>query len=328
VNIKILSYSLLAAASILAPIAKAGPTDSTVIADFNLQTNRNNIEGFWFYVTDKGGGGNSKITSGDTTMDPPIFGATSFGENAYGISGFSGRMAFEFGTIKPSCGGTCTYPNEVTFGTNVEPFLGFTPLDITGATHLTFWAKATPAANISVIFLTKDITDAKDYGWARAAVPATPTWKRYTANFSGTTGIVFKSTSGIGKDKPLTLSQLQGLNFAIQKDATNPTLTKGELLLDDVTIHGWKDPNGASIHGVSRSNMSKALRASADGKSLRFTVPEAYRNIAGAVAAVDLSGKTVAKAAFAKGQQNVSLDLAGHQASTVFLRVFTGADAL
>ena len=44
---KILSLALLAAASYLAPVAKAAPTDSTVVADFNLTTNKNNIEGFW-----------------------------------------------------------------------------------------------------------------------------------------------------------------------------------------------------------------------------------------------------------------------------------------
>jgi hypothetical protein len=328
VKINTLGYALLVATSLVGTAAMAvtaAPTDSTVVADFNLQTNKNNTEGFWFYVTDKGSGGNSKVTSGDTTMNPPIFSATSFGDNAYGIVGYSGRMEFELGTVKPACGAGCTYPNEVTFGTNVEQILDVSPLDITGATAISFWARATPAANISVIFLTKDITD---YSWARAAVPATPVWKRYTANFSGTTGIVFKSTYGQGKDKALTLNKVQGINFAIQKDATNPTLTKGELLIDDLTIHGWKDPNAAGIRELSHASMSKAVRASAEGKTLRFAVPEAYRNIAGTVAAVDLSGKTVAQAAFVKGQENVSLSLSGHQAATVFLRVFTGAQAL
>ncbi|MDB5106459.1 MAG: hypothetical protein JWP91_4148 [Fibrobacteres bacterium] len=323
-NTKILRYSLIAAATILAPVAKAVAADSTIVADFETQTNMNNIQGFWFYVTDQGSGGNSKVTSGDTTANPPIFGPTSFGENATAGGMYSGRMAYTLGTVKPACGAGCTYPNEVTFGTNVEPILATTQLDITGATSISFWAKATPAVTISVIFLTTDITD---YSWARAAVPVTSTWKRYTANFSGTSGIVFKSTYGQGKDKPLNLKLLQGLNFAIQKDASNPNATSGELLIDDLTINGWKSPL-AGIRDVSRSNLSQALRASADGKSLRFSVPAAYRNLAGTVAAIDLSGKTVAKAAFAKGQENVSLSLSGHQAATVFLRVFTGSDAL
>ena len=121
---------------------------------------------------------------------------------------------------------------------------------------------------------------------------------------------------------------MQGINIAVQKDATNPTLVKGELLIDDLVIHGWKDPNAAVFSRGSRS-LSEAMRVSSvDGKSLRFAVPSAYRNVSGAVAAIDLSGKIVAKAAFVKGQENVSMNLAGHQAATVFLRVLTGAEAL
>jgi hypothetical protein len=302
----------------------ASAADSTIVADFESQTNRNNIDGFWFYVDDKGSGGNSKITSGDTVQQPPIFSATSFGENAPGFGMFSGRMAYSLGTVKPACGTGCTYPNEVTFGTNLEPILNTAQLDITGATAITFWAKATPAVTISVIFLTKDITD---FSWARAAVPVTAAWTRFTANFSGTTGIVFKSTYGLGKDKPLTLSKLQGINFAVQKDASNPNATTGELLIDDLTINGWKSPL-AAIHNVSRSSLSRALRATADGKSLRFSVPETYRNATGTVAALDLSGRIVAKAAFVKGQESVSLNLQARSSAAIFLRVFSGSEAL
>jgi hypothetical protein len=328
VNTKLLSHSLLAiaAASFLAPAAKAAATDSALVSDFEDQTNKNALGGFWFYVDDKGGGGNSKITSGDTTQYPPIFSATSFGEPAQGIAGFSGRMAYTFGTVKPTCGTDCTYSNEVTFGTNVEQILNFAPLDITGATGISFWAKATPPVTVSIIYLAKDITDKNDYSWQRAAVPVTSTWTRYVANFTGATGIVFKGAYGMGKDKAPTVSQTQGWNFAIQKDS-NPGVTSGELLLDDLYIQGWKDPNSAAIRQAPRSDMAKALRASADGKTLRYGVPAAYRNVSGAVAAVDLSGKTVAKAAFAKGQESVTLDLQGRAASTVFLRVFTGTEA-
>lgn len=308
-----------AAATILAPRSSAA--DSTLVADFELQTNGNRIDGFWFYLDDKGGGGNSKVISGDTTVHPTIFSSASFGEPYSGVVGYSGKMEYILGTVKPSCGGTCTYSNEVTFGTNLEPIIGL-PLDITGATGISFWAKATPPVKVSIIFLTKDI---KDYSWARAEVAITGEWKRHTANFSGTTGIVFKSTYGTGKDKPLTLSQLESLNFAIQKDS-NPGSGQGVLLLDDLVIHGWKSPFTA-IGNDARASRTKALRAAIGGQSLRFAVPEAYRNLAGTVAAVDLSGKTVARAAFAKGQESVSLDLKQRSTSTVFLRVFTGSEA-
>jgi hypothetical protein len=324
VNNKTLRYALLAAAAVCARMASAAATDSTLVANFDLQTNMNVINGFWFYQDDQGSGGNSKIVSGDTTVHPVIFSSASFGEPAYGISGYSGKMEYDMGTVKPACGAGCTYSNEVTFGCNVEPVLGTTPLDITGGTGISFWAKATPATKISIIFLTKDITD---YSWARAEVPVTTEWKRYTANFAGTTGIVFKATYGQAMGKPLSLTQLQNFNFAIQKD-TNPGLTHGTLLLDELVVNGWKNPN-VSIRTQSRPSLFSALRAaSADGKSVRFSVPESYRNVAGTVAALDLSGKTVAKAAFLKGQESVSLNLADRSSSPVFLRVFTGSSAL
>lgn len=324
-NNKTLRYALLAAASLLAsaPSAvKAAANDSTLVADFELQTNKNLIDGFWFYQDDKGSGGNSKIVSGDTTVNPVIFSAASFGEPSSGIVGYSGKMEYDMGTIKPSCGAGCTYSNEVTFGCNLEPMVGTIPLDITGATAISFWAKATPATKISIIFLTKDITD---YSWARAEVPVTAAWAHYTVNLSGTTGLYFKATYGQAKDKPLTLSKLVDLNFAIQKDS-NPGLTHGTFLIDNLVINGWKSPL-AGVRDVARSSLSRALRTAADGKSLRFSVPAAYRNVPGTVAAMDLSGKMVAKAAFAKGQSDVSLNLKGAAASTVFLRVFTGAEA-
>jgi len=327
VKTKILSYSLLAAVSILAPANKALAADSTVVADFETQTNRNNINGFWYFVDDQGSKGTSKITSGDTTVSPVIFSAASFGEGAQNPAGFSAKLEYTLGTTRPrnnptSLTDTSTYSPFVLIGTNVVPVIG-TELDLTGATALSFWAKATPPVKVSIAYLTADV---KDYSYARSEIAITTTWKRYTANFAGTTGNVFKGTWGTMKDKYPTLAKSKAFDFAIMKD-TNP-VTKGVLQLDDVVLNGWKDPNAAGIRNVSGSNLTKALRASVDGKSLRFNVPEAYRNVAGTVAAIDLSGKTVAKAAFAKGQQNVSLTLAGPQAATVFLRVFTGTEAL
>ena len=317
---KLFRHSILVAGAVAALFAsRAAAADSTLVADFEMQTNKNNIDGFWFYLDDKGG--NSKVISGDTSVHPTTMSPASFGEPSSGVVGYSGKMEYILGTVKPSCGGTCVYSNEVTFGTNVEPIIGV-PLDITGATKISFWAKATPPVKVSIIFLTKDI---KDYSWARAEVAITGEWKQHTANFSGTTGIVFKSTYGTGKDKPLTLTQLESLNFAIQKDS-NPGSGQGILLLDNLVIHGWKSPFTA-VRNEARSSRSKALRAAVEGKSLRYTVPEAYRNMSGTVAAVDLSGKTVAGAAFVKGQASVSLDLKSTSSSPVFLRVFTGSEA-
>src|SRR4051812_17804007 len=83
VNSKKLQLTLLAAASVFAATASAiQAADSTLVADFEAQTNENVIDGFWYYVDDNGSGGNSKITSGDTTQHPVIFSSESFGKGA------------------------------------------------------------------------------------------------------------------------------------------------------------------------------------------------------------------------------------------------------
>ncbi len=312
-NTKNLLLSLLAAAA----VAKAA--DSTLVAGFDLRTNQNMIDGFWFYLDDTGSKGNSKVNSADNTVSPPIFGDSSFSDDATKIMGASARLAYTFGTTRPQCGPTCTYSPEVTMGTNFVP-TGAAVRDITGATAIGFWAKATPPVKVSIIALTKDVTD---YSWARAEVSVTAEWKYCRAALSGTAAPVFIGTYGTMNKKNPTLAQMEGFSFALQKD-TNPTVTKGELLIDDLYLIGLKDPNASSLRAPARPSLAQALRA-ADGKSLKVSVPAAYRNVAGTVAAMDLAGKTVASAAYAKGQSSVNLELPGRANGTVFLRVFPAA---
>lgn len=299
--------------------AAASAADSTLVSHFEDQTNKNAIGGFWFYLDDKGSQGNSKVTSGDTTVNPVIFSAASFGDGQESL--YSGKIGYTFGTVRPQCGAGCTYSPEVTFGNNIVP-AGATVRDITGATAIAFWAKAEPPVKVSIIALTKDVTD---FSWARAEVSVTSTWTRIIARLSGTTAPVFKGTWGSMKDKTPNLAQMESFSFALQKDS-NPTVTSGYLLIDNLYILNYSAPDVVSSvrRAPTASRVLRALRA-ADGKSLRFTVPEAYRSGAGKVAAVDLAGKVVAEAAFAKGQHSVSLSMApGNQGGTspLFMRVF------
>lgn len=309
---KTLLISLLASAAVHA-------ADSTVVADFDLQTNMNVIPGFWFFLDDKGSKGTSSVTSADSLGGQYTFSSASFGEGAQSIAGYSAKMAYTFGATRPSCGGTCTYSPEVTLGMNMVP-PGDLAKNITGATHISFWAKAVPPVKVSIIGISKDVTD---YSWPRAEVSITSEWKRHVAYLSGAVTPVFKGTWGAMKDKNPTLNNMEGFSFALQKD-TNPTVTSGVFQLDDLVIHGYKDPASSLFRSAARPSLTQALRA-ADGKSLKVSVPAVYRQAAGTVAALDLSGKTVASAAFAKGQESVSLDMPGRANGTVFVRVFAGA---
>jgi hypothetical protein len=257
-------------------------------------------------------------------MYPVIFSSATFGEGAQSVTGFSAKMEYTLGSKRPrnnptSTTDTSTYSQFVLLGTNVVPAVG-TSLDLTGATSLSFWAKATPPIKIAIAYLTEDVTD---YSYANAEVSITSTWKRYTANFTGTVAPVFKGTWGATNGKNPNIAKSKALDFTIRKEL-NTAVSTGVLQLDDLVIHGWKDPNATGIRNAARPSLTQALRA-ADGKSLKVSVPAAYRQAAGTVAALDLSGKTVASAAFAKGQESVSLDMPGSANGTVFLRVFGGA---
>jgi hypothetical protein len=310
VKTKNLYLSMLAAASV------AGAADSTLVAGFDLRTNQNLIDGFWFYLDDSGSKGDSKVTSADNTQSPPIFGDSSFADDATKIMGASARLAYTFGSHRPECQpAPCTYSPEVTMGTNIVP-AGATARDITGATAIGFWAKATPPVKVSIIGISTDVTD---YSWPRAEVAVTSEWKYYHANLTGTTAPVFLGTWGSMNKKNPTLSKMQGFSFALQKD-TNPAVTSGELLIDDLYLIGIKDQNSAIRPGSGRS-LARALSASAGAGALKVSLPDAYRNAAGTVAALDLAGRTVASAAFAKGQADVSLEMPARHGQ-VFLRVF------
>lgn len=314
------ALNLLAALSLAALAANA--QDITVLADFEEGREFNNIAGFWYYVDDAGNGGNSQITSGDTTFKPTAWNAQSFSAPGQGESKHAAKLGFTFGTKELSCGATCTYPPEVIFGTDVRK-VGDSTLDLTGATKFTFWAKADAATYISVVWVTADITD---YSYYRKPVKINPEWTEHTIVLSPTTTL-----SGPNWGQSLTTkfnaSQTKAINFTVSK-GSNVSMTSGAVYLDNLRFHNWKpvtDPN--AVRAPSKSAISRALRASADGKSLRFRLPDAYRNVEGTVAAMDLSGRILAKAGFAKGQENVSLRLADRSSAAVFFRVFTGSEA-
>lgn len=318
--IKNQALNLLAAISLTAVAATA--QDITVVADFEEAREFNNITGFWYYTDDAGNGGDSKITSGDTTFKPTQWNAQSFLAPGQGDSKYAAKLGFTFGTKDLSCGPTCTYKPEVLLGTDVRK-VGDSTLDLTGATKFTFWAKADVAMSINVIWVTADITD---YSYFRKPVQIKTEWTEHTILLSPSTAL---SGPGWGQSMNIKFNaaQTKAINFTVSK-GLNGSVTSSALYLDNLRFHNWKpvtDPN--AVRAPSRSAISRALRATADGKSLRFRLPDAYRSVEGTVAAMDLSGRVLAEAGFAKGQENVTLRLAARPSAAVFFRVFTGSES-
>ena len=303
-------------------VSAATAQDITVVADFEEGREFNNISGFWYYTDDAGNGGDSKITSGDTTLKPTVWNAQSVSAPGQGDSKYAAKLGFTFGTKQLSCGTGCTYAPEVLFGTDVRR-AGDSVLNLTGATRFSFWAKADANMSINVVWVTADITD---YSYFRKPVQIKTEWAEYAMLLSPTTGL---ASPGWGQSltQKFNPAQTKAINFVVSK-GMNSSIITGALHLDNLRFHNWKpitDPN--SVRAPSKSALSRALRASADGQSLRFRLPDTYRNVEGTVAAMDLSGRVLAKVGFAKGQENVSMRLAERLSAPVFFRVFTGSEA-
>lgn len=311
-NIKTPAYTAMAASLLLA--ASASAQSVTTVADFELGREFNNITGFWYYVDDSGNQGNSKIVSGDTSFKPPIWNSESVVAPGNAGSKYAAKLAFTFGDKQLSCGPTCSYPPEVMIGTDIR-VEGDSSIDLTGATKLTFFAKAQPALSMMFIYVSSDITD---FSYFRRPILIGTEWREYTVLMSPTTGL---ASPGWGQSmgKTPNFAAAKAFNFTLSKGA-NSSVTSGTLFLDDLKLHGWQPPS--SVRPQARSRMSRALQAIAAGQDLKFRIPEAYRAVEGTLLATDLSGRTLAQASFAKGQEQVTLQVA-RTGAPVFFKVQT-----
>ena len=230
------AFSILLAA---APSFAADST-STLVSDFEDGLGGNNLLGRWFYFNDEASGGNSKVTTADTSHG--WWDSTSLGAG-YGGSKYCGRLGFRFGDKKAGkCDSTaCNQWNDAGIGTELK-YLDSVQ-DIRGATSLTFMAKA--ATPMKVVFLLNTF-NVKDYSFYRQTFAIGVDWKQYTVTLKRSAS--FAQAAWGNPQVPLDLGMVTGISW----DATtadNPGLKGDTLSLDDVRINGWKwvDPFGLGI---------------------------------------------------------------------------------
>jgi len=258
-----ISHGLVLAAALMPVALQAAVGDSSVVDDFEAGTNQNKFLAYSFFYDDSKDSGNTVVSSatpgapGELVFDPTL----SVGEGANG-STKSAKLAFTYGNKKPSCGTGCTYGNMAGFGTGFieEPKDGsVASLDMTGASSITFMAKADKAMVMRVEIATAPVLD---FGYHLFQASLTTTWQTFTIPL----------VEGIGFAQPawadpvvFDVTKMQKIQFAISAD-DNTGLTGGVVNIDNIVVHGykWVPPAacmtcvGLPQTGASLSNMETA----------------------------------------------------------------------
>lgn len=272
----------------------------------------------WVFVSDIDSHGNSQILSGDTLAMPANVDSNSFGPG-YGGSLHSFKMEYKFGTIRPhgDAPDTSSYDPEVGFQANLYSDTG-SFVDFTGATKITFWAKAAKATTASFLVMTPEILD---YSYYRSDIAVTTAWKQFTVELKASK--TFAQPEWSTSKQPFDIAKVQGLEFNLSQ-AFNPG-TGGTLYLDDVTIHGWK-PTLAPVDHISIGNpiASGSLRGMGRvgaGGIFKVRVPEILRQAAGKVEVYGTDGRGLARAGFQAGTAEVRVPLRSNSQERIFYRL-------
>jgi hypothetical protein len=230
--------ALYACAAIAMIGAGASWAVDSVLDDLDGGTNQNLFGAYWYFYDDCEDGGNSRITSA-AQLDETVCGKGKYeflpadGEGRGGTGG--ARLAYEFGETEPSCGTACTYGNMVGIGTMTAPEGNV--LDITGATTITYWAKASAAMTVRVEVATSVVTN---FAYHRVEHEITTEWAQYTINLLDQ-GIEFKQPDWC-KEKDLVdfdPSKVEKIQWQVSADyADNPA--SATLLLDDIVVNDYE----------------------------------------------------------------------------------------
>lgn len=229
-----LAYGLILASALMPVAVRAAATDSAVVDDFEGGSNQNKFLAYTFYYADTKDGGATVINSATASGEELLFDAVkSVGEGANG-SAKSLKLDFTYGAVKPTCGTGCTYGQMAGVGT------GFTTdgnvLDLTGASSVTFWAKANAAMTMRVEIATSLVTN---YGYHVFQAILTPSWQQYTLPL--VEGPDFQQPAWAATADPQIFdpSKVEKIQFSISAD-DNVGVTAGIVNIDNIVVHGYK----------------------------------------------------------------------------------------
>jgi hypothetical protein len=263
------------------------------------------------------------ITSGDTSSNPSLVDSNSFASPGRN-SNTCFKLAFKYGSNRPHGDDpdTSSYDPEVGLSTSIFDADGQTGADFTGATKVSFWAKADKTLKFRFAAATPEVSDYAFWGDDFSVGTA---WKQINLDFSAKT---FAQPEWKSAAVPFNIKAIKMFMLVISQ-ANNPG-AGGTLYIDDWTVTGWKpqapteDPTGlrASAEEVSKARMA-LLRA--DGKA-RVSIPAEARNLGGTVELYGISGKRIGSVGFGKGEGEVSVPVASNaKTGLLFYRVLAAS---
>lgn len=280
--------------------------------DFDDGFADNNAGGSWHYWDDSEGGGNSRILSGDTSFKPTEFNDSSLASPGQGGTEYAARIEFIYGDKKPACGTGCTYDQEVGIGSDMRTGED-TAADITGATHISFWVKASVPMKTRFMASTADIADYSYYG---TDIALTTDWKEHKIDLKSASQ--FAQPAWATAKKAFNFAKVTGLEFAFSK-GINAAVAGGTFYVDNLKIHGWTLPvDPVAVRRTASHGAPRLLALGADGL---WTVSVPASASSGSLSAYDMDGSLVAVARFKAGQASVPMDLRGHRPQALRFRV-------
>jgi hypothetical protein len=256
--------------------------------------------------------GNSLLTTFATHEDPD---SVQWVPGRNEESFYAYKLGYQLGTVRLGCGGTCTY------GPHVGLAIGFSqqwdPLDLTGATHVTFWAKADDSLTMDVSIGMRD-TVTSPASYAQRFIIDT-TWKKYSIELKAST--VFKLPEWVAP-QPFEVARANAIGFSISKD-NNAAHPDNALYLDDVEIVNWVytpfvDPVGISNESLM-ARRTNGLRARITGNVALVRLPAAFLGKSGAIVALDATGRIIGRAAFGPQAMDVSFKVPAASAKSAGL---------
>lgn len=222
------------------------------------------------------------------------------------------QMGYQLGTVRLGCGEDCTYAPHVGIAIGFSP--EYDPIELTGATHITFWAKGRDSLTMSVSIGMRDsVTSPADYS---QSFTIDTTWKKYSIKLEPS--VDFKLPTWVPQI-PFDVVRVNSISFGINKDE-NPNHLDNALFLDDVEIVNWELSyvSGIFKHGRNAGQVH-GLRARLSGDVAYVRLPSSLFGKSGVIEAMDATGRKIGQTAFGPQAQDVSLTVPGASAKSAGL---------
>ncbi|MFW5813755.1 MAG: T9SS type A sorting domain-containing protein [Fibrobacterota bacterium] len=202
-------------------------SNAAVLDDLEHGTSKNLFGGPWLAYADRDDDGNSTIVNGELvpgTINYYSVMPTQGQGNPAGTFGSGMVMEFEFGDREPGRGGI-SWGQTVGIRTDLS-YIENGARDISGATHVTFYAKA--SKRMSVRFMVP-ITTVEDFAYHQTTVTIDTVWTQEVIQLNGL------DQPGWGVSRSFDPALVQSFQWEITVD-NNASLEEGKLWLDDIEI--------------------------------------------------------------------------------------------